>query len=342
MTDTKNGDFKGFIEKIEELGHKNAITSITFLSDGRIASSCLDGRIYIYNKDTYERENMIDIFEYIFYITQLSDNNLIACCGSIENNILRIYKINKGFMNYNLIQNLEGHKDWVWKVIEIEKNKLISSSKDNTIKIWEKIDNHYLLFLIASPISRYMGFEKPRNYICKKTIAVSNKNNNMPINIIRANENEIAAYSSEDKYIKFLDIKNDFNEVATINNIISSGDPNSIYVLQNNILLVGGLDSSGLYLIDSKKHEVISVVLNNIKEINSILKLSNENILIGCKDENSKNSIIEYKFSNNDLIKINSKEDAHNNDIYALVELDNGKIASCSADHRIIIWKLIN
>ena len=321
MTDTKNGDFKGFIEKIEEIGHRNAITSITFLSDGRIASSCLDGRIYIYNKDTYERENMLDIFEYIFYITQLSDNNLIACCGSIENNILRIYKINKGFMNYDLIQNLEGHKDWVWKVIEIEKNKLISSSKDNTIKIWEKIDNHY---------------------ICKKTIAVSNKNNNKPINIIRANENEIAAYSSEDKYIKFLDIKNDFNEVATINNIISSFDPNSIYVLQNNILLVGGIDSSGLYLIDSKKHEVISVVLNNIREINSILKLSNENILIGCKDENSKYSIIEYKFNNNNLIKINSKEDAHNNDIYALVELDNGKIASCSADNRIIIWKLIN
>ena len=50
--------------------------------------------------------------------------------------------------------------------------------------------------------------------------------------------------------------------------------------------MVGGLDSSGLYLIDSKKHEVISVVLNNIKEINSILKLSNENILIGCNDEN--------------------------------------------------------
>ena len=34
-------------------------------------------------------------------------------------------------MNYDLIQKLEGHKDWVWKVIEIEKNKLISISKDN-------------------------------------------------------------------------------------------------------------------------------------------------------------------------------------------------------------------
>ena len=77
MADIKNGDFKGFLE-IKTLGHIDAITNIILLSDGRIASCCLDGRIYIYNKDTYELENMIDIFEYIFYITQLSDNNIIA------------------------------------------------------------------------------------------------------------------------------------------------------------------------------------------------------------------------------------------------------------------------
>ena len=70
MADIKNGDFKGFLE-IKALGHIDAITNIILLSDGRIASCCLDGRIYIYNKDTYELENMIDIFEYIFYITQI-------------------------------------------------------------------------------------------------------------------------------------------------------------------------------------------------------------------------------------------------------------------------------
>ena len=163
-----------------------------------------------------------------------------------------------------------------------------------------------------------------------------------PINIIRVNENEIAAYSYEDKYIKFLDIKNDFNEVATINNIIGTCDPNSMYDFQNNILLVGGYDSSGLYLIDSKKHEIISVVNNNIKEMNSILKLSNGNILIGCKDENDKYSIVEYKFDNNDFIRIKSKEEAHNNDIYALLEIGNDKIASSSGDGVIKIWKSDN
>ena len=327
MADTKNGDFKGFLE-IKTLGHIDAITNIILLSDGRIASCCLDGRIYIYNKDTYELENMIDIFEYIFYITQLSDNNIIACCGCSESNILRIYKINSASaMDYDLIQKLEGHKDWVWKVIEIEKNKLISSSKDKTIKIWEK---------------NSLSFSSYNPYICKKTIIISNKDGNKPINIIRVNENEIAAYSYEDKYIKFLDIKNDFNEVATINNIIGTCDPNSMYDFQNNILLVGGYDSSGLYLIDSKKHEIISVVNNNIKEMNSILKLSNGNILIGCKDENDKYSIVEYKFDNNDFIRIKSKEEAHNNDIYALLEIGNDKIASSSGDGVIKIWKSDN
>ena len=113
-----------------------------------------------------------------------------------------------------------------------------------------------------------------------------------------------------------------------------------MYVFDDNTLLIGGYESSGIYLINTLKHEVISIVNNNIKEVNSFLKLSNGNILIGCKDENNANSLIEYKFYNNNLIKINSKENSHKKDIYSLIEMKDGTIVSSSADVYIKFWKI--
>ena len=326
MEDKQNKELKEYIECNKIVRHKDAVVNIILLSDGRISSCSIDGRINIYNKDTYQKDIMIDIFEFIFYHTQLSNDNIIACCGLNNHNILRIYKIRDyADLKYDLIQKLEGHNDWVWKVIEIEENKLVSSSKDNTIKIWEK---------------NMPDFFAENNYNCIKTITINSNSNNKPINIIKIKENELAAFSYGDKLLKFFDIKNDFKEIATINNIINGCDPNSMCVFDDNTLLIGGYESSGIYLINTLKHEVISIVNNNIKEVNSFLKLSNGNILIGCKDENNANSLIEYKFYNNNLIKINSKENAHEKDIYSLIEMKDGTIVSSSADVYIKFWKI--
>ena len=214
--DKQNKELKEYIECNKIVRHKDAVVNIILLSDGRISSCSIDGRINIYNKDTYQKDIMIDIFEFIFYHTQLSNDNIIVCCGLNNNNILRIYKIRDyADLKYDLIQKLEGHNDWVWKVIEIEENKLASSSRDNTIKIWEK---------------NMPDFFAENNYNCIKTITINNNSNDKPINIIKIKENELAAFSYGDKLLKFFDIKNDFKEIANINNIINGCDPNSMYV----------------------------------------------------------------------------------------------------------------
>ena len=58
----------------------------------------------------------------------------------------------------------------------------------------------------------------------------------------------------------------------------------------------------------------------------------NGNILIGCYDENNKYSLIEYKYENNNLIKILSKDNAHSSHIWGLIEMNDGIIISCSED----------
>ena len=64
----------------------------------------------------------------------------------------------------------------------------------------------------------------------------------------------------------------------------------------------------------------------------------NGNILIGCEDENSKHSLIEYKYENNNLIKLFSKDNAHSSNILSLIEMNDGIIISGSCDYKIKFW----
>ena len=89
-------------------------------------------------------------------------------------------------------------------------------------------------------------------------------------------------------------------------------------IFNENILLIGGSDNNGIYLIDINNYQIISNILKNL-EIYSIIKLKNGNILIGCKNNNSTdNSLIEYKYDNSNLIKIKSIDIAHSKFISGL------------------------
>ena len=73
----------------------------------------------------------------------------------------------------------------------------------------------------------------------------------------------------------------------------------------------------------------------------SMIKLSNGNILVGCFYKNNDyTSLIEYKYTNGNLIEINSNKNIRPiRDINPLIELGNGIIISCSSDKTIKFWK---
>lgn len=126
---------------------------------------------------------MIDIFEIIFYHVELSNNCIAACCGSGNENLLRVYSIKNRF--YDLEKKFQGHTDWVWKVIEMKDNKLISCSKDKTIKIWD-MDN----------------FDVICSY--KASINISNNLDKKPKNMILVNENELLPILMKINSLNFL------------------------------------------------------------------------------------------------------------------------------------------
>lgn len=211
---------------------------------------------------------------------------------------MNIYELNND--KFDFINKLEGHKDALLKVINIE-NKLISCSRDTTMIIWEKKDKNY-------------------NNIKSIIIGYSYDNSN----IIQINENKLVSSSTD--YITFFDIKNNFNEIKKIEDISSNSYCNSMTMFNENILIIGGMDF-GIYLIDTNNYQVISKPLQN-NTIYSIIKLTNGNILVG----DSSSSLIEYKYDNNNFIEIKSKSIEELDIITGLIEINDEVIISYSCD----------
>ena len=74
--------------------HKNYVTSLISLKDGRIASASYDGTINIYNpKNNYYLDIVIQVNKgWIYSLCQLEDENIVSTC---ENGTFLIWSINK-------------------------------------------------------------------------------------------------------------------------------------------------------------------------------------------------------------------------------------------------------
>lgn len=121
------------IETIKDI-HSDWIYSLSFLKDGRLVSSDADGRIVIYDKDSYNPCIIIKEDFAIHSVLVLKNGNLIT---TGPRNI-EVWEIDGN--NYRRVQKLEGHKKIVFKVIELENGDLCSCSGDGKVKIWN--DNY--------------------------------------------------------------------------------------------------------------------------------------------------------------------------------------------------------
>ena len=96
---------------------------------------------------------------------------------------------------------------------------------------------------------------------------------------------------------------------------------------------------NGIYLIDIKKHIIITQIMKDIF-CSSMIKLLNGNFLVGYKDRNNNSGLTEYKYEKEAFVKINSvKEKKY---LLNLCEMKDGKIASLSGNKKIKIWSKIN
>ena len=157
-------------------------------------------------------------------------------------------------------------------------------------------------------------------------------------NLLKINDVEFVGSSKDNQCIQFfIGGEDDIVENKLIKNINSNGNSDSM-IKHNDILLVGGQQCEGIYLINLKNYELIGKTKTELYDVYSIINLTNGNILSGVEEYHRNFSFVEYKIENNELIEVKRKQYAHALNIFNIIER-NGIIITNSNDSTIKFWK---
>jgi len=285
--------------------HKGYVLCLTILKDGRLVSGSVDKSIIIYNKETYKPD--LTIKEHkgsVLCITTLSSGILASC--SLDKTI-KLFNIKD--KEYNILQTLNYHTYWVYKIIELKNKSLVSCSADKSIIFYNKDSNN--------------------EYIKDYNIST----NSGCSSVIQTKENEICYSEYKKSSICFYDL-NQRKKIKAINNINKINNSREWFIMINKeLLLIPG--ENKISIINVNKYNIVRIIdIKGSDWICSVCML-NENILL----TGDYNEIIkEWKIEGDNLILISQKEKAHNNNITYLIKIGNGHIASASNDKTIKIW----
>lgn len=247
----------------------------------------------------------------------------------------------------------EAHTSWVYHLLLLKNDNLVSCSKDLSIKFWE-IDN-----------------------LSYKCISVLKGHNHRVTKIISVSDNYIAS-CSKDKTIKIWEVKISFEVSKTLrghkgfiesivklrnSDVIVSGSSSIIgdssirfwllnssfcegvindvecYSKNNLIEVRDGLVLSGgeykIYFIDAIGKKLIKTV-DYLNTIYSMIQVDEENILAGDRW----GRLLSFNINDDSLILVNS---VHNSTVNDIIWLSNNekRLITCSGDQTIKVWDFL-
>ena len=287
----------------------------------------------------------------ILYLSILKDGRLAS---SSSDNSLNIYNMN----SFELDLSIKEHQCGIPSFTEINDNKIITCSDDNSMKLIKIEKNKYNIEqtikehtknvrkiieikeneFISVSYERTMKvweFNKEKQLVLKKNIIFQNKETFC--NILKINNNEFVTYSGGDKNLKFWNT-NDYSNITIISNVELYWTLKTLCLLDNDILCAAGDNSKGFYLISISNHQIIKNITGP-KSITSMNICPNGLLLCSITDENGNNNLVKYFYNDFNLEKMAEKEKAHLPIIYSVVELNDDIIASGGEGKQIKLWK---
>jgi WD40 repeat protein len=301
------------IENVITIHFDSVVNCIKILNDGNLILT-LKNLLKIYSKIFYEEIMNIQIFEgNIFYVTQLKNNNIVACDN---NKSIKIIKLKIEEKNFEIIQNINNAHNWfITKVKKLLNNKIISICADKSFKIWNLN-------------------EKTNQFFCDFYL----NEKNFILDCLQLNE-KILLYSTtafkKDILIKYDLInkeKDDKIKKIRNENMGSIINVNNIKLLNNNYVVY--LNNYYVSIVDLNKFFIVKEIkMNQFKNYYVFVSKENE-FLVG----NENGEIFKFLWNDNNLIVQFVKSNAENSKINKIIKINNKMIGTCSDSNNVKIF----
>ena len=258
---------------------------------------CDDETINIYNNKTFKPD--LTINEKTYYILQLSTGNLAFCS---KKNTIIIFNIENNV--YQILQILYGHTKNIFEVIELNNEKLVSCSQDASLILYSKNnENYHFQYQIKTPVR------------CES--------------VIQTKDNEICYYLMGGViYFYNLIKKTIINKITKI----KPAGKKFFNMMSKDLLAITG--EKNFSIIDVNQYNIVRIIKVPDFSRTAVTCMLNENIIL-TGDHDGK--IKKWRIEDDNLKLIYTKEKAHKDSVYVLIQLNDGHILSASL-HEFKIW----
>ena len=304
------------------------------------------------SKSSLEFDYTFD-FNYKTYFTHqelLGHKNSINCLCSFQNKYIasgssdktiNIYDCSSNNIKIKPIKKLSFHVDSIDSIISLDNgNYLLSSGRDDKLCLWdvkeilENNDPNKSRALEQSFFEQISEDKKifPKKYVFSESISV--------FCLCPLSNNKIA-FAGRDQTIKIVD-----ENLKHIDTILTNekGPILSLAEFDKDIIISGGMDSFiKLYDISKKKCVCLDKYIGHRGQVNCVIKLKFNNNMFCSAGKDGCIRILTYDMTQEKKrIELIGKLDGHEGEIFCLIELLDGRIASGSSDWSIKIWDVKN
>ena len=294
------------------LGHRQMINSIIQLHDGRLLTGSSDYKMKLWEEQGGQFVETLTISELtgdVLCLYELKDLRIISTIKT--SGAMKVWNKKKEEETYEIVITLSEHKNAVTSILQFHDEKLITGSKDKTIRIWDINENSFRCTQIIE------DHKEGVHCLCDLLVGIR------------------FASGSEDKTIRIWEESNGlFKQVKILSDHKSRV---RALVQTDNGFLISGSDK--VIIIYKLKDDNNFVRVEKINAHNSyittLIKLSDGKIASASRDYLIKiwNVGKNGEFILSEILK------EHTHSVYDLIELKDGRLASVGGDNLVIIWK---
>ena len=295
------------------LGHRQMINSIIQLHDGRLLTGSSDYKMKFWEEQGGQFIDTLTISELtgdILCLYELKDYRIISTIKT--SGAMKVWNKKNDEETYELVTTLSEHKNAVTSILQFHDEKLITGSKDKTIRIWDINENSFRCTQIIEE-------HKEGVYsLCDLLVGIR------------------FASGSEDKTIRIWEESQGlFKQVKMLTDHKSR--VRALVQTDDGFLITGGDKVIIIYkLKDNNNFLKMNVIKDaHTSSITRLIKLSDGKIVSASRDTTIRIWAI-YKKGELVLSEILRE---HTHSVYDIVELKDGRLASVGGDNQVVIWK---